>query len=120
MHASFTLRIVTVFFVETIGDFLLFPFWWYTMGLWRTLRGLGRALSRRSHALALGLWIANLFKPMYGQEDWQGKLVSLFFRFLILFWRLFLLLVWVVVLLIACLFYVALPAIAIYGIIQNL
>jgi len=26
------------------------------------------------------VWIKNIFTPMYGQTDWQGKLISFFMR----------------------------------------
>lgn len=105
---------------ETIGDLVLFPLWWYTKGLVRTLRGIGRAIAERQQSLALLLWIANLFRPMYGQSDWQGSIISFVFRILILIWRLVFFFIWLALCGVALFCYVALPLLALYGIVQNL
>ncbi|MDO8581938.1 MAG: hypothetical protein Q7S16_03610 [bacterium] len=120
MGIPLTFRFFFVLFAETIGDFLLFPVWWYTGGLFRTVKGVGSAIARRQRSLALGLWIANLFKPMYGQEDLQGKIISFFFRLLILFWRVILFFLWLVCMAVILLFYVILPVVIVYGIIGNI
>lgn len=31
--------------------------------------------------MAPGLWLKNIFVPMYGQTDWQGRIMSFFMRF---------------------------------------
>lgn len=116
MQTFFIARLFQVLIAETIGDFLLFPLWWYTKGLLRTVKGIGRAIAQRQRSLALGLWIANLFRPMYGQSDWQGKLISFIFRMLVLVWRTLLFFVWLAFMTIALLCYIALPALAVYGI----
>lgn len=119
MNSPFPLRLFFVIANETVVDFLLFPVWWYTKGLVRMGKGIGRAIAERQRRLALGLWIANLFKPMYGQEDWQGKIISFFFRLLILFWRVVLFLLWLVCMVVLFLLYVLLPAASVYGIIAS-
>ncbi|MBI4281208.1 hypothetical protein HY625_00115 [Candidatus Uhrbacteria bacterium] len=120
MTFPFALRFFFILIVETVGDFVLFPFWWYTKGLVRTVRGIGRAIAERQQSLALLLWIANLFRPMYGQEDWQGKIISFVFRILILLWRLLLFFVWLALMGVVLFCYLALPLLALYGIVQNL
>ncbi len=119
MQSPFVLRLFFIVFRETIVDFLFFPVWWYTKGVFRIGKTIGRAIARRQRSLALGLWIANLFKPMYGQEDWQGKIISFFFRLLILFWRTILFFIWLACMAVVFFLYLLLPALAIYGIIAN-
>lgn len=115
----FPLRLIEVFVAETVGDAVLFPLWWYTNGLLRAVKGAGTAIARRERSLALGLWIVNIFRPMYGQHDWQGKLISFVFRVLVLIWRFVFFVLWILLVLAALLVYIALPVIAVYGIMQN-
>lgn len=37
-------------------------------------------LRRGNAALGVLLWLRNLFVPMFGQHDWQGRLVSFLIR----------------------------------------
>ncbi len=120
MTLPFILRFFWIIIAETIGDFVLFPFWWYTKGFVRALKGIGRSIAERQQSLALLLWIANLFRPMYGQEDWQGKIISFVFRVLILFWRLLLFFAWLALMGVVLVGYCILPVLALYGIVQNL
>jgi len=65
-------------------DFLLhmvyFPVWWYTDGLKRAGIYCINLLQSGNEILAPGLWLQNLFVPMFGQADWQGRIVSFFMR----------------------------------------
>ncbi len=59
---------------------LYFPLWWYTGGL-RVAASYSLGLLRMGNEyLAPGLWLRNLFVPMFGQNDWQGRLVSILMR----------------------------------------
>lgn len=73
--------------LEFIGDFLLFPAWWYTGGAAGALRWCAARWKDGNATLAPGVWLANLFVPMYGQYDWQGRLVSFFVRLVNVFGR---------------------------------
>jgi hypothetical protein len=57
-----------------------FPFWWYSVGFFRFLGASWRFLSNKQESLALFVWLKNIFRPMYGQEDLTGRLVSFFMR----------------------------------------
>ena len=48
-------------------------------------------------ALAPGLWLKNILVPMYGQNDWQGRLMSFFMRLVNVIVRAGLLLLWMIV-----------------------
>ena len=67
-------------------DFLLhmvyFPVWWYTDGLKRAGIYCINLLQSGNEILAPGLWLQNLFVPMFGQNDWQGRIVSVVMRFI--------------------------------------
>ncbi|MDD2646841.1 MAG: hypothetical protein PHV78_02735 [Patescibacteria group bacterium] len=63
-------------------DILYFPIWWYTIGLIKRLKGFIDNLNYLSRYLAIKILLANLFKPMFGQYSWQGRIISFFMRIL--------------------------------------
>lgn len=67
--------------VEFFLDFAYFPVWWYTKGALKAFTVYKDALVSVNFRLAPGLWLKNIFTPMYGQRDWEGRLVSIFIRF---------------------------------------
>jgi len=73
--------------VDLLGSVLWFPVWWYTRGLKKIALGFLRSLQYRSASYGLRIWVKNLFVPMYGQHDIQGKLVSFFMRLIVLIGR---------------------------------
>jgi len=66
--------------VEVALDILKFPWWWYTSGLILALHWCWRTLTGYSRYLAIEIWIKNIFVPMFGQRDWQSRLISIFMR----------------------------------------
>ncbi len=66
--------------IDFLLDFFYFPLWWYTRGL-KHHAGVCLDLVRSANMqFAPGLWLKNIFVPMYGQYDWQGRIVSFFMR----------------------------------------
>ncbi|MBI4599038.1 hypothetical protein HY734_02475 [Candidatus Uhrbacteria bacterium] len=84
MTSSTPLLAARYFFGDLILDALAFPFWWYGKGFLRIMSWARRALVRRWEGLGLGVWIKNLFVPMYGATDLAGKLISFFLRLAII------------------------------------
>lgn len=80
--------------VESVLDIIYFPIWWYTKGALHALRWCFNLLKQGNENLAPGLWFANLFVPMFGQFDIQGRIVSFFMRLVQIFARTVALLVW--------------------------
>ena len=105
---------------EIIQDLIMFPLWWYSRGLTQLGEGLIKFLVNRQKSLALFVWIKNIFKPMYGQQDWQGIMISIFIRFIQIVFRSLVLFFWLIVAVVILLFWLALPLIAVYGIIFQL
>ncbi|MEA2064932.1 MAG: hypothetical protein U9O66_01375 [Patescibacteria group bacterium] len=66
--------------IDLIGDILLFPLWWYTKGLKKTVAFCVEKAKNAENALGLKIWLTSIFKPMYAQYDWQGKIISFFMR----------------------------------------
>ncbi len=63
-----------------LKDIVAFPVWWYSKGIVYMLEQLLLSARRQAAFLAVGLWVKNLFVPMYGQYDWQGRIISFFVR----------------------------------------
>ena len=105
---------------ELIRDIVFFPFWWFTKGVLGTTKSLAKWLQAREKALGLSVWIKNLLRPMYGQTDWQGKLISFFVRLIEIIFRSAIMVFWVMVALIMFAFWIALPIFVVYQIIFQL
>jgi len=106
-------------FAEIIGDILYFPLWWYSRGLAGVVRGLRRFLSDREKSLALLVWIKNIHRPMYGQYDWQGVLISFVMRVVQIIFRSILMVFWLAAAVFALFAWLILPVAAYYGIISQ-
>ncbi len=61
-------------------DVLYFPIWWYTEGARRALLWCVARVADANDQLSPGLWLKNIFVPMFGQTDLQGRLMSFFMR----------------------------------------
>lgn len=107
-------------FSEALVDLVYFPIWWYTGG-WRYAGGHYFVwLKVGNRTLAPGLWLQNLFVPMFGQTDWQGKIISFFMRLVQILARSLALFLWVLVCALLWLLWILLPVIAFYGLVRSL
>lgn len=66
--------------VQWLLELLYFPFWWYSGGLIWLVSSLGHYLGDEFTALAIAIWLKNIFVPMYGQRSVAGFLISFFMR----------------------------------------
>ncbi len=93
--------------LEFLLDILYFPLWWFSGGVKKAGGFCIGILSTANGYLAPGLWLKNIAVPMFGQYDWQGRLISIFMRlvnvvgrsialFFVLIFILALLLIWLV------------------------
>lgn len=103
-------------FAEIGRDIIFFPFWWYTRGLANTVNAQIEFLKNRQKSLGLFVWMKNLFKPMYGQRDWQGVLISIFMRFFQIIFRSIAMIFWVIIAVVLVAAWVALPVFVIFEI----
>jgi hypothetical protein len=77
--------------VDVVGTFLYFPLWWYGPGLVAAAAKAGRFVAYNAESFGVRHWVKNLFRPMYGLRDWQGRLISFFARLIAIIWYSFLL-----------------------------
>ena len=75
------LLVIQQLLIEALLDIVYFPVWWYTKGAKRVFLGCVHWIQSMNAQAAPFLWLKNLFVPMYGLYDWQGRLVSFFMRF---------------------------------------
>ena len=106
--------------IELVRDIIYFPLWWYYGGLKQVILTLKNFLIDRERSLALFVWIKNIHRPMYGQYDWQGRLISFFMRLIQIIVRAIIMLFWLAVAIAALGLWLILPALIIYEIILQL
>lgn len=87
------------------------------MGLVKFISYLRGFLSYRQKSLGLGVWIKNIFVPMYGQRDWQGVLISIFIRIMQIVFRSIAMTIWLVVAIAMLILWLTFPAAAVFGIV---
>ena len=73
---------------ECIFGVLLFPVWWYTTGLVRMWNWCLMGVNDAWRGWGVLVWAQALFVPMYGEQSWQGRLISFFVRLAVLLYRL--------------------------------
>lgn len=100
--------------LQFVLDVVLFPVWWYTGGLRRVLVGLWHSLQDINMSLAPGLWLKNIFTPMFGQTDIEGRLMSVFMRIMNIIVRSIMVYVWIMILAVALLLWLVIPLLLVY------
>jgi len=101
--------------VETFLDLLYFPFWWYTAGAYSSAVWCLRLIGAGNGHFAPGLWLANIFVPMYGQYDIEGRFISFFMRLVQILARSLMLFIWILFCLVLFLIWLSLPVLVFYG-----
>lgn len=97
---------------ELIGDVMRFPLWWYTTGVVYTATSLLNSVRYYARSLGIAVWIRNILVPMYGQHDWQSRIISVFMRSAQIVFRSIAVGIWMGMAVIAFVAYVALPLVA--------
>jgi hypothetical protein len=95
--------------LEFILDLVYFPLWWYTKGAKRAFLYCAHLFQFVNSYLAPGLWLANIFVPMYAQYDIQGRLVSFIVRLGNVIIRAIGLLIWLLIVLVIFLAWLLFP-----------
>lgn len=102
--------------LEAVLDVLYFPLWWYSRGTGHAAKYCFHLLKSGNQTLAPGLWLKNIFVPMYGQYDWQGQIISFFMRLFQVIIRAAALLIWLIICVIFFFLWLVFPLIVVYGI----
>ncbi len=110
----------TKILLEIGRDFIFFPIWWYSEGLFLFIKKIIKFLNTQQKSLALFVWIKNIHKPMYGQNDWQGILISILMRIFQIIIRSAIMVFWLAGAIVAILVWIFIPFIIIYQIYYQL
>ncbi|MEI6378764.1 MAG: hypothetical protein WCO55_03825 [Candidatus Falkowbacteria bacterium] len=102
------------------GEALYFPLWWYSQGFLGLSAVVFGYLGNEFQALAIKVWLTNLFVPMYGQHDFASRLISFFMRLVQIFFRFIYWLVLVCLALSLLLLWLAAPVLALVALITQL
>lgn len=103
------LSIIQRLSIEFVLNLIFFPIWWYSKGAKKVLLGCLHWIQSTNQQMAPGLWLKNIFVPMYGQTDWQGRLMSFFMRFVNVIGRSIGLVIYSVVILAVFILWLAFP-----------
>jgi hypothetical protein len=107
-------------FVDLIGGVIRAPVWWYTSVLKMMAAWMIASVQNYARSISLSVWIKNLFVPMYGQYDWQSRLISFIMRVFMIIGRLIALGVWLMIVLVIGAIYLILPPLAIWELLFHL
>ncbi|MDD5749287.1 MAG: hypothetical protein PHO91_00670 [Patescibacteria group bacterium] len=105
--------------LDLVAEILYFPLWWYGAGLKQTIVSVFRYIKRTARDLALPLLFKSMFKPMFGQYDREGRIISFFMRIVITFSKLIVFFIASLLYLITIVLWVALPPLVVWGLIAN-
>jgi len=107
-------------FGDVLGEILNAPVFWYTRGAADAFLYCWRLIVRRWKTLALGVWIVNIFVPMYGQHDIAGSLISFFMRVIQIIVRGAVMIVWTILVAVMFVAYLLLPVLATFELLRQL
>ncbi len=94
--------------------------WWYTKGLSSVSHWYRFVIVRGNARLGVLLWIKNIFVPMYGQRDWQGRAVSIGVRIAQIIGRGFVFILLIIGMTALLLLWVVGPVLIIMGLVSSL
>lgn len=106
--------------LEALLDCLYFPLWWYTRGLLQMIQTALTWCATGNRHLAPGLWLQNIFVPMYGQYDFTGKMISFFMRSVQIFFRSIILGLYCFGCLLAVIAWIVFPVVVLWGFTSSL
>lgn len=107
-------------FLDIVREIFYFPIWWYTKGLAMAANFSWQRIKNMEVRLGVKVWVVNLFKPMFGQRDIAGVLISFFMRIFQIIGRTIVLFLWTVIMILVFFVWIILPVVVILGIILNL
>lgn len=119
MQKNFATNSFRFVVVELIGDTLYWPFWWYTKGLSQTAIFCLQSIKESEETLGVSVWVKNIFTPMFGQYDLEGRLISFFMRLAQIIFRSVALLLWVAFYIAIFIVWIVGPVFVFYQIWQN-
>lgn len=106
--------------LEALLDIFYFPLWWYTKGFKKAVMAALLWVKLGNARLAPGLWLKNIFVPMYGQHDFTGKAISFFMRTVQVIFRSFVLFIFTLGCFVLVAVWLAFPMFTLAGLLTTL
>lgn len=66
--------------IDSLKSIAFFPVWWYGPGFARFGRYLFLKFKNTNQQFGFTIWVKNIFKPMFGEADFSGRVISFFMR----------------------------------------
>jgi len=107
-------------FLDIILEIVYFPFWWYSKGLKKTVIYAYDGIKNTNRNLALTVMFKHMFRPMFGQYDKEGRIISFFMRLILIIAKSIVFIFFSIFYILIILFWIVLPVFVIYQIIFNL
>ena len=114
------LLILQKFIWENVRDLLTFPLWWYSRGFKEVFFILLHSVKRANENMGVGLWISNLFTPMYGQSDWEGRIISFFMRLVQIIGRSIAFVVWLIIVIALMVVWLGIVPLTVFGLVVRI
>lgn len=91
--------------MDILGSIVFFPVWWYSRGLKTVTKGAVSSVKNTAAYFGLGIWVKNLFVPMYGDDSLAGRAISFGIRLAMIIVRGIGIAIWAVLVFVAWLIY---------------
>ncbi|PIR07118.1 MAG: hypothetical protein COV55_01665 [Candidatus Komeilibacteria bacterium CG11_big_fil_rev_8_21_14_0_20_36_20] len=119
MTQNIIIQTLRALFIDLIGEILYFPIWWYSQGLKRTALYTWSSIKNTARNLSLPIMFKSLFKPMFGQYDRQGRVISFFMRILLTISRFVVFIILTIFNILVLIFWILLPVVVAWGLFYN-
>lgn len=106
--------------MDVLGGIVLFPFWWYSVGAVTVMSWAGSSIRETSRLFGLGVWVRNLFVPMYGDTSFVGRAISFGIRLIMIVVRGLAVACWSLIILLCVLLYLLVLPAAVSGLVFHL
>lgn len=110
---------IQYFFGDIFGGVAKFPVWWYSRGLAHMTKWVTGSMATANRYFGVGVWIKNIFVPMYGDASWQGRIISVFMRLFMILVRGIGLILWTIIALLLFAVYLLVLPLSILGILYH-
>lgn len=116
---NFWIKVFKIIFIDIVWEIFYFPFWWYSVGFYRIVVFFIKKIKKEWYNLGIGIHFKFLFKPMYAQRDFSGRVISFFARIIQLIFKLIVFLIIFFIFLIFIVLWIILPAFIVWQIYIN-
>lgn len=114
------LALLSVKFIakDIVGEILYWPVWWYSRGLVAFIKKRLVSVKEFEQDVGLTVWIINWAKPMYGQYDIQGKIISFIMRTVSILYKVIIIMLYFLLQAVMSIIWLGLPIVIVWQIIK--